>query len=487
MALPVVRCPCSVCCCVMSAIVFACYWSAERVFTPSGALPTVGGAVIDITGTALGLLASEVSVTYTGGSGGLARRSHTAADCTVPASAPGTSLRCISVPGAGANYSFTVEVAGGVSNSSTETMSYAAPIILALEGPGATGANTTGGAFVMLNGSHFGPAGGNISVSAWASPTAHGGLVFPGRNCTVVKDHVAIQCEVSRGAGTALSWRVVVEGLASAAPLASYAAPSLVSVHFSDTGVTHAVTQGGTRLSLVGQDLWDDVAYVEVTLTTPAGTARASGCAYAVNHTTLVCVLPAGMGTISLVSVTVLGQTATLVPDGLAYEPPTVVSVSPSTWPTNVSSLASPVTVVGSGFGSPNTSSQVSVTATALNISGHCDSGQGSVSLAVTAINVRDDTALTFSIPPTFTHPLAAGWLVHVVVAERSSASSVTVYTSSPRITEINVGSLNGTHSLLMVTGSSFGSCAGDVTMTVGGVLCDEVKVAEVGRGHSAH
>jgi hypothetical protein len=438
--------------------------------------------VIDITGTALGLLANEVNVTYTGGSDGLARRSHTAANCTVVI--PGTSLRCVSVPGAGANYTFTVEVAGGVSNSSADTVSFAAPIILALEGPGATGASTAGGASITLTGSNFGPTDGNISVSAWASPTAHGGLVFPGHNCTVVKDHVAIQCEVAAGAGTALSWRVVVEGLANAVPLASYAPPSLVAVNFTDVGIIHASTTGGTRLSLLGHNLWHEVAYVEVAVTTPAGTARASACAYAVNHTTLVCVLPAGVGAISLVSVTVLGQTATLAPHGLAYEPPAAVSVSPSTWPTNVASLPGLVTVMGSGFGSLNSSGLVSVRATPLNVSGLCDSGQGSGVLFGTAISVLDDSALTFSIPASFTHRLAAGWQVYVVVAgQPSSASAVTVNTSSPGITEINVGSLNGTHSFLEVFGSSFGagSCAGDVTMTVGGAFCDELKVAEVG------
>jgi hypothetical protein len=446
-------------------------------------LPTVGGAVIDINGTALGLLASEVTVTYTGGSDGLMRRSHTA-NCTVVT--PGTSLRCVSVPGAGANYTFTVEVASGVSDSSADAVSYAAPIILALEGPGATGADTTGGANITLKGSNFGPAGGNTSVSAWASPTTHGELVFSGWSCLVVEDHVAIQCEVTAGAGTALSWRVVVEGLANAVPLASYAPPTLVAVRFTDAGVTHASTTGDTRLSLVGRNLWHNVAYVKVEVSTPAGTARATGCAFAVNHTELQCVLPAGVGAISSVSVMVLGQNSTLAPVGIAYEPPTVVSVSPSTWPTNVASLA--VTVEGSGFGSVNSSSQVSVTATPLNVSGHCDSGQGGEVLTVNTINVLNDTTLTFSIPASFTHRLAAGWQVHVVVAgQPSSASFVTVYTSRPGITEINVGSSNGTHSLLVVTGSSFGSCAGDVNMTVGGAFCDELKVAEVGQVRSVH
>ncbi len=95
--------------------------------------------------------------------------------------------------GIGANYTVTVAVDGGVSNASTDALSYAQPVINSLGGPGATGADTAGGEFIFLNGSNFGPLGSGAVVQAWSSPAINISLVFPGVNCTVVEAHVAIR------------------------------------------------------------------------------------------------------------------------------------------------------------------------------------------------------------------------------------------------------------------------------------------------------
>ncbi len=95
--------------------------------------------------------------------------------------------------GIGANYTFVVTVAGGVSNASADALSYAPPVINSLNGPGASGAGTGGGAVIFLNGSNFGPVDATTVVRAWSSPSVNDSLVFPGVNCSVVEAHVAIR------------------------------------------------------------------------------------------------------------------------------------------------------------------------------------------------------------------------------------------------------------------------------------------------------
>ena len=71
-------------------------WWAVSVTTPVVALPTVGGAAIDIRGSGLGLSATAVSVTYTGGSLGMMRRSYTLPQGACTLVSPGTALRWVS-------------------------------------------------------------------------------------------------------------------------------------------------------------------------------------------------------------------------------------------------------------------------------------------------------------------------------------------------------------------------------------------------------
>lgn len=60
-------------------------------------LPTVGGATIDIRGQGLGLSPSAVTVSYTGGSEGMRRRSHTLPPGACTLVSPGTALRYVSL------------------------------------------------------------------------------------------------------------------------------------------------------------------------------------------------------------------------------------------------------------------------------------------------------------------------------------------------------------------------------------------------------
>jgi hypothetical protein len=449
------------------------------VTTPVLALPTLGGATFDITGTGLGLTPTAVSVTYVGGSVGMARWSHTVPPGTCTIVSAGTALRCPSLPGVGANYTFTVTVDGGVSNASASTLSYAPPVINSLSGEGATGADTAGGAIIVLRGANFGPVNGT-TVTAWATPVADDFLVFPGHDCVVVEPHVAIRCVITPGMGAALSWRVVVEGQANSMPLASYGPPVLHRVEFAEAGVSLGDTQGGSPVSIEGRNLGNDVRYVAVTVSTLAGATPVSGCALATNHTALTCPLPPGVGVISLVTVTVLGQTATLAPVGLAYAPPAVARVSPSAWSTDLAGVS--VTVTGRGFGPPALARLVDVTVTGAA----CDGAQP-VTMAIQDVTVRSDTlmSLTFGAAP---GPVIASWAMRIVVAGQAIATgSWNVTTTPPSVAGLSLDRpFNGTHYFLLLSGNDFGpnagpgTCPGDATLTVDGAPCNALSMPRV-------
>ncbi len=110
----------------------------------------MGGSTVDVTGTNLGLTSTDVVLTYMGGSDDMAQRTYTAGPCTIVA--PGTHIRCSTVAGVGANYTFTVTVGGGDSAPSTQRLSYAAPVLNNVGGPGAVGCPAAGGVHILLHG-----------------------------------------------------------------------------------------------------------------------------------------------------------------------------------------------------------------------------------------------------------------------------------------------------------------------------------------------
>ncbi len=78
---------------------------------------------------------------------------------------------------------------------------------------------------MLLLGSNFGAVGAAVTVRAWAVPTAlppGEDLSFEATGCTVVEAHVTVNCTTAPGIGSALSWRVYVDGLLSTVPLSSY-------------------------------------------------------------------------------------------------------------------------------------------------------------------------------------------------------------------------------------------------------------------------
>jgi hypothetical protein len=138
-------------------------WHTGTVSVASSGLATVGGTTVDITGVHLGLSPAVISVTLTGGSLGLAVRAYSLPPGACVVVDPGVAIRCSTVAGVGANYTVTVDVDGGHSDPSVDKVSYARPMISSVEGPGAVGAATRGGAQVSLHGVCGGACGGALS------------------------------------------------------------------------------------------------------------------------------------------------------------------------------------------------------------------------------------------------------------------------------------------------------------------------------------
>ncbi len=433
---------------------------------------------MDIRGRFLGLQASAVSVTYSGGSDGMALRTYSVLPGACTVLSPGTALRCPTQPGVGANYTFVVAVDSGASDPSPTRLSYSPPILFGLDGRGASNGPTVGGSTVLLRGSNFGPSAGGGQVAARASPAADAALVFFAENCSVVEPHVTIQCDLPAGLGTALSWDVSVEGQGNTRPLSSYAPPAVRNASFAAPGTAFADTKGGTAFVLDGANFGPFVNRTRVTASVPAGEMEALNCTLLTPHTRLQCLLPPGAGAISQFTVTVLGQSVSWPVSGLVYAPPVVSSVAPAALGTDVSSQA--VRVTGTGFG-PLSGSAAGLVQVQLTAASPC--GGTSLRLDGRSVVAASDDTLSFELQGGLSHVVPA-WTLTVTVAGQSSVP-FTLATRPPTVPTMTFeNNFNGTHYFLLLTGSDYGplltACASDVTVRIDGTLCAELSMTLV-------
>ncbi len=459
--------------------------NAGSVTALAGTLATSGSSVVEITGLHLGVNASAVFLSYVGGSTGYTARTYTTAPGTCTIVTAGTRLRCATVPGAGANFSFTVHVDGAPSDASVDTLSYTPPSIADVTVPGMALVPLAGIVTVLVRGSNFGPISGT-NLRVWAVPSADQSKVFLAHNCEVVEAHVTIRCSLGSRLGAKLNFRVRVEGQDNTLPQISLAPPKVTRV--SLVGAAFARTPGGTLLLVEGHNFGDSAADVRVVVETPGGASDAANCIFVSSDSQLQCALPAGTGAVSRVSVTVLDQTGALDVSHIAYAPPTLASVSPTVWPTDVTTMT--VTLAGSGFGSQAQSGLVSVTARAVDYA--CTDPPGGVTLVASGVSVLTDSELSFSFRTPAPH-VALRWALSVVVAgqglaagDAASAAAATVATRAPSVPSIAFAEPgNGTHMALLLTGSNYGSvvspCASDVAVTVAGAPCESLAIVQVG------
>ena len=265
---------------------------------------------------------------------------------------------------------------GHVCAHALQIISYSNPTVSDVRGSG-TQSPTAGNSSVQILGTNFGAVGTAKTVLAWASPS-NTQLTFAAHDCRVVQDHILINCSTASGVGTALSWQVYVDGLNSTTPLTSYLPPTVTAVSLSSAT---ASTLGGTVVIVDGDNFgqWSQLVSVDVHIgTAAAATVNAAGvatlqspnllasakvlpttsCNLTVLHRQLQCFLPAGVGILTAVSVSVLGQSTVFTTTNLTYALPVVTTVSPQSWSPS-SSTGTSATLTGSGFGSSSSDVKV--------------------------------------------------------------------------------------------------------------------------------
>ncbi len=191
---------------------------------------THGNQTVVILGTQFGTVAHN-AITYVKYG---PDNKYTAQNCRV--TVDHVRMECEVVAGAGSQLRWSVSV--GNQSSETPTTSYRPPVVYNITGPGAADANTEGGDTVYIAGDHFGTiAESLVDLVTYGvySGTVPQGSLYVAENCTVVVDHVLIECRTAAGVGFNLQWIVTISGQAS--PLStvrtSYGIPVIYSAYLA--------------------------------------------------------------------------------------------------------------------------------------------------------------------------------------------------------------------------------------------------------------
>jgi len=262
---------------------------------------------------------------------------YVATACAV--STPNTAITCTSAPGVGVNHLWSVQVASGAPGAVPITVlsgvltGYLPPAISVVERVDAASAGnvlpTDGGAWMWVNGTNFGPAGGALSVTY--GPT---GTEYTSPACTMVVPHRALRCAAAPGIGGRLVFRVAVglSQLGVSAPFNGtslrYATPVVLSLNGTaalDTRGRQAIVVNGANLGPLGT-VGIAVTYAVVNTSVPLYTAV--NCHVTVAHAQVVCDSVAGVGASLAVTLTVGGQASAPSADTVAYLLPVITGIS---------------------------------------------------------------------------------------------------------------------------------------------------------------
>ena len=273
-------------------------------------------------------------------------------------------ISCITPAGYGGSGLIARVVVGGrVSAPFTPpSFGFAQPVILGFSGPGAVEGATVGGQAVFISGINFGYDSGNITaryrlalqagVRGYTLPTANGSftptaVTYVPSACVVSVPHTQLTCTTVPGAGAALEWSVVVNGVANVNPSTSYAAPIINGFALFDstgTGIASADTSGGQTLAILGSGFGPATNTTATTgafpllqsvvLYGPSGTAYPMTNYSIVSDGVISITTPPGSGAGWRASVTVADRDSALSSATFAYSAPSIASIDcGGTWP----------------------------------------------------------------------------------------------------------------------------------------------------------
>lgn len=249
----------------------------------------------------------------------------TAVTCRV--SVAHTQISCLTSPGSGANLTWSVSIAGQASIViSNITSNYAPPIVSNYAGPGSFMANTYGKEIVRIQGRNFGPFGTPINEITYGIVGTI--LQFSATNCSITTEFTEITCLTNVGAGTALTWGLVIDGQQSTTPSTSYGPPTVDSVGILGAAEVH--TDGMDTLILTGRYLSRTEYFGSVTYGAGGTTYQATNCSVTIEDVEIRCKTVPGSGRNLAVLVTVGYQTGPLSVTRFSYKPPSIISLTPS-------------------------------------------------------------------------------------------------------------------------------------------------------------
>jgi hypothetical protein len=309
----------------------------------TGANPN-GGEAVTITGTNFGATDIDVdqfghswpilSVTYSNGGAPL-----TPTGCRTVSQ---TSITCVTAPGVGSGYKWTVTVDKQTSTPSLATLSYRpAPVISNVvfnhaspSGPVITFMQACGGDSVTLTGTYMGVSSDSVSVTY-----SNGGAAKTATGCAVV-DATTVTCSTVAGVGSNYAWVVTVNGQASAAfGSTSYVPPAIVTSVFvagagtnADISTPGAHTIGGDFVVFVGVNFgFSNDAFTAESSNDGAVWTWSPACVQRnmpPNGVVIACTLTPGFGTSFQWQLYVNGQQAQTIGFTTNYRPPTVVAAA---------------------------------------------------------------------------------------------------------------------------------------------------------------
>jgi hypothetical protein len=270
-------------------------------------------------------------------------------------------VSCESGEGVGRGHSWHITVGKQRSNviKAAAGVGYGSPVVSMYSGPGANDADTQGGQTIVISGVNFGP----IALPNGNALSAIGTVTYgPGGDeyeltaiCNVTKDHVAITCKTTSGAGAGMNWRVSVDGQPSVQPSTAYGHPVITGISgpvaldtdgaqvVVITGRNFAPSEKTKQSPVTGERFLHSVVYG------PSGnphyTLPTANCKVTEDSTEITCTTVPGVGSDLTWFVTVEGQLSAPFAWG-SYEAPTISTASPL-----AGSTEGKVAIVLSGFG----------------------------------------------------------------------------------------------------------------------------------------
>jgi len=306
--------------------------------------------------------------------------------------------------------------------------------------------------------------GSNFGTSATAGPGGLVSVTVGSRICTpvfVVVDHTSVTCIAPSGTGLAAAILVSVDGSSSASTmLFSYSAPTVANIRLPASNPT----AGGATITIEGANFGATASLLSISV----GRTSCSNTGLFVQHTSLACVVAAGVGKQLDVSVSVDTQTGTLA-KSYFYDPPTVTSVSPGT---GVTAGGFSVTIMGQNFGGAS-----------VHQSAHAKVDVAIGGSACTVFDISGPLPSHTSVVCSVAAGTGASKPVSITIQEArgatssdrdqiSSAASIFSY-SSPSITSLsprNGPTIGGF--IIVFDGSNFGSNNAVVSVQLGSTSC---------------